>query len=390
MAVTTTGNHLRINDVDTNANVIANDGTAKHGRIYLSNGSGYEIYIGNHDGSLSKLTAKATPTSVWGVSTTGYHDNIQATTDGHVLRRSGGVLGFGTITSSSISDVGTIIQGSGITLSGTLTNRLVGSGNLTIAHADTSSFSKSSLTGATVISNLTVDTYGHITDWTTRNLQISDIISLPNNQIAYGTGSGISSNVNLKYNGNSGLQIGGGTNTAYCAINIGNGVITNHSDFSFVLTENTANVISGLGSAVASFIIGSGNTITTGDITSSAYHNKIFGFNNSISAAPSKVAYYNFISGRDNIVTDAYYNNILGHNVTINGYGGCLALTDYGGSITLTANNQFTARFSGGYRFMKDGSTQWMAIAPTTGYVTINNNPTAASATDILVSMEGW
>ena len=132
--------------------------------------------------------------------------------------------------------------------------------------------------GATVISNLTVDTYGHITDWTTRNLQISDIISLPNNQIAYGIGSGISSNGNLKYNGNSGLQIGGGTNTVYCAINIGNGGITNNSDFSVVLTENTANVISGLGNAVASFIIGSGNTITTGDITSSAYHNKIFGF----------------------------------------------------------------------------------------------------------------
>ena len=214
-------------------------------------------------------------------------------------------------------------------------------------------------------------------------------LSLPNNQIAYGTGSGISSNGNLKYNGNSGLQIGGGTNTAYCAINIGNGVITNHSDFSFVLTENTANVISGLGNAVASFIIGSGNTITTGDITSSAYHNKIFGFNNSISAAPSKYAMYNFISGRDNIVTDGSYNNILGHNVTNNGYYGCLALTDYGGSITLTASHQFTARFSGGYRFMKDGSTQWMAIAPTTGYVTINNIPTAASATDILVSNGG-
>ena len=38
---------------------------------------------------------------------------------------------------------------------------------------------------------------------------------------------------------------------------------------------------------------------------------------------------------------------------------------------------------------MKDGSTQWMAIAPTTGYVTINNIPTAASATDILVSRFG-
>ena len=37
---------------------------------------------------------------------------------------------------------------------------------------------------------------------------------------------------------------------------------------------------------------------------------------------------------------------------------------------------------------MKDGSTQWMAIA-NTGYVTINNIPTAASATDILVSNGG-
>lgn len=214
-------------------------------------------------------------------------------------------------------------------------------------------------------------------------------LSLPNNQIAYGTGTGVGSNGDLKYNGNSGLQIGGGTNPAYCAINIGYGVITNKSSFSFVLTENTANVISGLGNSVASFIIGSGNTITTGDITSYAYHNKIFGLNNSISAAPSQNAVYNFISGRDNIVTDGSYNNIFGRNVTNNGYSGCLALTDDGSSITLTANNQFTARFSGGYRFMKDGSTQWMAIAPTTGYVTINNIPTAASATDILVSNGG-
>ena len=61
-----------------------------------------------------------------------------------------------------------------------------------------------------------------------------------------------------------------------------------------------------------------------------------------------------------------------------------VSLTDYG--ISRLDKQQFTARFSGGYRFMKDGSTQWMAIAPTTGYVTINNIPTASGATDILVS----
>ena len=67
-----------------------------------------------------------------------------------------------------------------------------------------------------------------------------------------------------------------------------------------------------------------------------------------------------------------------------------LILAD-GNTSTMAANasNQFNARFYGGYRFMKDGSTQWMAIA-NTGYVTINNIPTGASATDILVSMEGW
>ncbi len=213
-------------------------------------------------------------------------------------------------------------------------------------------------------------------------------LAIPNYQIVYGTGTGVSSNVELKYNGNSGLQIGGGTNPAYCAINIGNGIINNRSSFSFVLTENTANVISGLGNSVASFIIGSGNTITTGDITSYAYHNKIFGLNNSISAAPSKDAVYNFISGRDNIVTDGSYNNILGHNVTNNGYSGCLALTDYGGSITLTASNQFTARFANGYRLMKNGSTRFMNI-DSSGYVTIDNIPYAPSSPNILVSNGG-
>ena len=66
-----------------------------------------------------------------------------------------------------------------------------------------------------------------------------------------------------------------------------------------------------------------------------------------------------------------------------------LILAD-GNTSTMTANasNQFNARFSGGYRFMANGSTQWMAIA-NTGYVTINNIPTAASATDILVSNGG-
>lgn len=301
MAVTTTGNHLRINDVDTNANVIANDGTAKHGRIYLSNGSGYEIYIGNHDGSLSKLTAKATSTSVWGVSTTGYHDNIQATTDGHVLRRSGGVLGFGTITSSSISDVGTIVQGSGITLTGTLTNRLVGSGNLTIDHADTSSFSKSSLTGATVISNLTVDTYGHITNWSTRTLSISDILSIPNREIVYGTGTGVGSSSDFKYTTSNSVQIGTGTATgiysfqmgegsvaSYYTMNIGGGIVNNRGSYSLIIS-GSGSEISGTGNANLSVLLGGNNNkIIAGTDT---YGNVIMGVGNTVTSTTTQTTY---------------------------------------------------------------------------------------------------
>jgi hypothetical protein len=140
---------------------------------------------------------------------------------------------------------------------------------------------------------------------------------------------------------------------------------------------------------VASVIMGAGNTITTLDNSTSAYHNKIFGTINSISTSVSnRSAVYNYISGSQNVITDGSYNNILGHNVTNNGYYGCLALTDFDGSINLTASNQFTARFANGYRFMKNGSTRFMNI-DSSGYVTIDNIPTAASATDLLVSNGG-
>lgn len=451
MAISVNGTHTRHAVVDTQ-NVVEAVVNALHGRMYLSSNNDYDVYIGAPDGSIIKVGAKGSSTSVWGVSTTGYHDNIQATTDGHVLRRSGGVLGFGTITSSSISDVGTIVQGSGITLTGTLTNRLIGSGNLTIAHADTSSFSKSSLTGATVISNLTVDTYGHITNWSTRNLLISDILSIPDRRIVYGTGTGVGSSSDFKYTTSNSVQIGTGTATgtysfqmgagsvaSYYTMNIGGGIVNNRGSYSLIISESGSE-ISGTGSANMSVLVGGNNnkiiagtdaygnvimgvsnTVTSTTKTTTynrilgisntitdAYYCNILGVSNNITASGAYTGYYNNIIGYGNNITTtsahAYHQQIIGNNNTVDsggyvkilgsycnngGYTGVMLLSDGGSStLTATANNEFNARFYGGYRFMKDGSTQWMAIA-NTGYVTINNIPTAASATDILVSNGG-
>ena len=412
MAISVNGTHTRHAVVDTQ-NVVEAVVNALHGRMYLSSNNDYDVYIGAPDGSVIKVGAKGSSTSVWGVSTTGYHDNIQATTDGHVLRRSGGVLGFGTITSSSISDVGTIVQGSGITLTGTLTNRLVGSGNLTIDHADTSSFSKSSLTGATVISNLTVDTYGHITDWTTRNLQISDIISIPNREVVFGTGTGITSNPNLTFDvATYRLSIGVLTGAGTHSLNVG---INNTTSYRCLTVGDNIKFDGTLG-----YLLGVGYDINLNMSANSAY--SLFVGQNINVASTARVAYsdiigvghaindtvqlfYTVISGQGNSINGSgyvQYCGVAGYNNTFNSSGGIAASFAFGRNnsinhsyslamgygVASTASNQANFAFANGYRFMADGTTQWMAIS-SSGYVTINNIPTAASATDILVSNGG-
>lgn len=65
---------------------------------------------------------------------------------------------------------GSIQIGDGFSFTGNTTNRLYGSGDLIIKHEDTSSFNKTTLTGPTVISNIQTDTFGHVTDWSTRDI----------------------------------------------------------------------------------------------------------------------------------------------------------------------------------------------------------------------------
>lgn len=55
------------------------------------------------------------------------------------------------------------------------TGRLVGTSDFIINHSTSGWLAKTALTGAFVISNLSVDDYGHIADWTTRELTLADL-----------------------------------------------------------------------------------------------------------------------------------------------------------------------------------------------------------------------
>ena len=86
----------------------------------------------------------------------------------------------------SLSNAGTITLGTTaltfIQYAGA-NNYLAGAGldlvGNTFSHEDTSTFAPTALTGANVISNLTLDTYGHATNWTTRALTTGDIGAQP-------------------------------------------------------------------------------------------------------------------------------------------------------------------------------------------------------------------
>jgi hypothetical protein len=58
---------------------------------------------------------------------------------------------------------GSVVQGAGMSITGTLTSRLVGTGDITIAHLDTSSQATVTNANGTLIQSVTLDTYGHVT-----------------------------------------------------------------------------------------------------------------------------------------------------------------------------------------------------------------------------------
>lgn len=276
-------------------------------------------------------------------------------------------------------------------------------------------------------------------------------LAIPNREVVFGTGSGVGSHSGFKYTTSNSVQIGtgtvtgtysfnmgAGTNASSYVMNIGGGTVNNQGSFSLIIS-NTGTEISGTGSAGLSVLVGgndnkiiagsnawgnvimgASNTITStksttynrilgiyNTITDADYCN-ILGVSNNITASGAYTGYFNNIIGYYNNITttstNASHHQIIGNNNTVDsggyvkilgsycnngGYTGVMLLSDGGSStLTATANHQLNARFYGGYLFMQNGTTQWMAIAPTTGYVTINNIPTA-STDNLLISNGG-
>lgn len=183
-------------------------------------------------------------------------------------------------------------------------------------------------------------------------------LAIPTSEVAFGSGIGIISDSKFLYYLNGAITIG-----TRASGSIG----------SYGVAIGTNNLVTGANSMV----IGN-NNICDGDSVI------ISGTSNTASSASS---YISAIFGYQNQTTQPY-NFLFGRNIVSTHEGNTIITDAWGTTINSVAVNSFTAVFKNGYRFMQNGSTQWMAI-DNTGYVTINNIPTAASATDILVSNGG-
>jgi hypothetical protein len=238
-------------------------------------------------------------------------------------------------------------------------------------------------------------------------------LAIPNREVVFGTGTGITSNPNLTFDvATCRLSIGVLTGAGTHSLNVG---INNTTSYRCLTVGDNIKFDGTLG-----YLLGVGYDINLNMSANSAY--SLFVGQNINVASTARVAYsdiigvghaindtvqllYTVISGQGNSINGSgyvQYCGVAGYNNTFNSSGGIAASFAFGRNnsinhsyslamgygVASTASNQANFAFANGYRFMADGTTQWMAIA-NTGYVTINNIPTAASATDILVSNGG-
>ena len=92
-------------------------------------------------------------------------------TGNQILSANGDTANLGDFGGGSVTEV-KFTQGDGISLTGTTT--ITESGTLTISHANTSDKGSLTANGRTYVTGLTIDQFGHVTDYTTGTETVED------------------------------------------------------------------------------------------------------------------------------------------------------------------------------------------------------------------------
>ncbi len=112
-------------------------------------------------------------------------------------------------TSQEVSDGGTVTfaQGGGLTVA------ISGNDTITYSHEDTSSASSADNSGLTVIQDLTVDTYGHVTAIGSQDITTAVVSEITNRQIALLVGNGSATSIDLVNSGATAPDVDHGLGT---------------------------------------------------------------------------------------------------------------------------------------------------------------------------------
>ena len=232
---------------------------------------------------------------------------VQDDSHNHVISN---VDGLQTALDGKTTTARTISAGSGLTGGGDLT------ANRTISHADTSSqASLTALTGAAVVSDIDVDTYGHVTNLATRNITLANL----------GYTGETNATADQTITAGSGLSGGGTGNVTLSHSDTSSQASVNNSGATVIqdVTLDTYGHVTGLASKALSYTDVGAQVAGT--------YNTVIGTDSDINTSGSTII--------DNIfVTDGVINSMGTRTLTL----GDLGYTGATNANYITNNNQLT------------------------------------------------
>jgi len=169
-----------LTSLDVDGNVIAQNITSNTG-VFTGNGAGLTNLIG---ANVTGIVANATHAVTANTVVDSAQPNITSVGTLTSLDVTGNITCSGTIDGRDIASDGSKLDGieTGATVDQTITagNGLAGggTGDVTLSHANTSSQSSVDNSGGTVIQDISVDTYGHVTSIGSTSLSASDVGAL--------------------------------------------------------------------------------------------------------------------------------------------------------------------------------------------------------------------